>query len=184
MQYTISETPQPLSLPSIGWWLDNDPIPLYHGCHTANVSSILEHGLRPSPSTGSTFVSCSWQTAANYSIFGQQGEFAVVHQGAKMRVPSAADCVVLHLQLSREFVLSHGAWKKDSEMRFSMGGFTEPRLEDQELYEEYPGTDSQYYLWTELSFASVIPPDHFTAVSLPYVQPVPVFTIGELLRNQ
>ncbi len=180
--YAITGTPQPPpDLPAVNWWLDNEIIPAYHGFSTIHLQSILEHGLLTSESTGLVYLTPDYGTAARFSLFGSKGVDALAkYRTAAYYMPPLNSCAVLHIDLPNDFVVSNSYWRKEQGRIFQSQ--TQPRLENRSLYDNYNGTDSEYYEDQEFYVNRGVSADHFKYISFPYLRPVPVFTIAEAME--
>lgn len=157
----------PKGLPTIGWWMDNEIIPCYHGTFSHKYQSIQEKGLLPG-STGFGYVSPSYHTAATFAIWGLHG--IDYHVGRSFSVPLQLyqpNCYcVIHFGIPRDFMQEHAVRRDPRE-----GTYFRPRppvLEDRKLFESFRGSPEEYYSMSECKFACTVPPEYIVGISFPY----------------
>jgi hypothetical protein len=159
------------TFPKIGWWLDRDPVRLYHGTHTRNLDNILKSGIQ-APTEGSTAGKVSLAidplTARAYaSMSGLGGEhkfkgFRNVGQSKNIqtKVPME-ERVVFIIQFPREYVLKI----MNTEGFMARGHMSElvHRLDDKNEYQRLVVdggmSEKEYYSRTEIRVPEVKPQD-------------------------
>lgn len=142
--------------PTIGWWLDNDPVTFYHGTHETRLEDVFEHGLI-APTTGPTkdWVSLALEpnTGHGYaSMTGGESSFRAA--GARARHVPQEERIVFVLQISQSYFL-----QKMAPMRGAVEEYKE-KLTDRNLYEawkEQGKTDQEYYAITEIRLPKSVP---------------------------
>lgn len=142
--------------PTIGWWLDQDPITFYHGTHKDRVDDILRSGLRApveGPTAGWVSLALEPSTARGYaSMHG--GESSFRKAGGKAQHIPMQDRRVLVIQIPKEEVLS--------KMAAARGNMDNERdkLTNEERYRKWVAsgkTDQEYYALTEIRMPKEVP---------------------------
>lgn len=134
--------------PEIGWWLDKDPVTFYHGTHFRNLEWVTQHGL-VAPNEGSTagWVSLAIEpnTAFGYaSMSGAGGETNFRAAGHKPVHTPPEDRIVFVLRIPQNEFLPIMA-----PMRGNVKEYVD-KLTNRDRYDEFKGTDAEYYLLTEI----------------------------------
>lgn len=142
--------------PQIGWWLDSDPVTFYHGTNIKNLEFISQNGI-VAPTEGSTagWVSLALDpnTAFGYaSMSGGESTFRAA--GAKAVHVPKEDRIVFVIQLPQSYFLD--------KMAAARGHMDEQRdkLTNKEKYENWNGSDQQYYALTEIRMPNVVPANY------------------------
>ena len=142
--------------PTIGWWLDNDPVTFYHGTHISRLEGVLENGLR-APTEGATagWVSLALEPNTGHGYASMTGgETAFRAAGAQARSVPHGERITFVLQIPQSHFL-----QKMAPMR---GGVQEykDKLTDRKLYEAWKDqgkTDQEYYAVTEIRLPDPVP---------------------------
>lgn len=144
--------------PQIGWWMDNDPIRLYHGTHERNLDSIIKNGIS-APSSGPTagWVSLAIEpnTAHGYasmSGMGGESEFRVANGNAKHTPEN--ERIVLVLEIPKDYLISHMAPARGNVDEYR------DRLTNKTKYLEWKAagkTDKEYYAIAEIRLPKHVP---------------------------
>lgn len=144
--------------PTIGWWLDKDPVRFYHGTHSRNLEGILEGGIY-APTSGPTanWVSLALEpnTAHGYaSMSGAGGETEFRAAGANVALTPHSERTVFVLDLPQSYFLPL--------MAPARGAMSESRdkLNNKNRYEEWAKsgkTDQEYYQITEIRLPKHVP---------------------------
>lgn len=142
------------SSPDIGWWRDGDTLRVYHGTDMAHYESIAKTGLdRLDARTGMISFAIEPFTARAFAVMG--GEARFLGAGAKAKVVAADKRITLVFDLPRSFVDQY----EDPDL-----GGNDPqhkeRLRDKAVYDEFEGSDQQYYQLCELRIKSKVPPKY------------------------
>ena len=82
-------------------------------------------------------------------------------------MPRPNDCIVLHFDIPREYVLEYGFF--DHQGGFDSSREHKQRLVNPDSFRDYPGTPEDYYLWTEIHFSQGLPNDFLREYSFPYL---------------
>lgn len=147
---------------NIGWWADNDIMRMYHGTNIDFIGSIAKEGLnRLDPNTGMISLAFEPFTARAFAVMGGEARFLSAKSKARsLIVPENKRCVLV-LDIPKDFVFKyidrdfHG---NDPEHKH--------RLVDKSVYEQWNGSDQQYYQLCEMRLASAIPPEYLTSYML------------------
>ena len=144
--------------PTIGWWLDNDPIRFYHGTHIRNIEFVEKNGLI-APTEGSTagWISLALEpnTAHGYaSMSGAGGETAFRDAGTKAKVTDKKERVVFIIELPKKLVLSKMAKERGAMQN------TKTKLVNKTEYDNWNKQDQEYYALTEIRMPDKIDPKY------------------------
>lgn len=139
--------------PSIGWWMDNSVLTLYHGTHVNNVPHIIKNGLK-APDSGPTkdWVSMAFDpyTAHAYAAMGGESGFRAA--GAKAVSIPEKDRAVLVIRMPLKYVL------QNIDKTFSGNMERTERLKNKSRFDSFTGPDYSYYMLTELRFPKFVQP--------------------------
>ena len=143
-------------LPKIGWWLDNDPITVYHGTHIRNIDWIEKNGLVP-PTEGYTagVVSLALEPNTSWgyaSMSGTGGEAAFRSAGAAVKSTAQAERVVFVLEFPKNYLL-----KRILPINYTT---SQKKLNDRSEFDKWTRTDQEYYAITELKFKGTVEPKY------------------------
>lgn len=137
--------------PDIGWWRDGKTLRTYHGTTIDHLDSIAADGLnRLDAKTGMVSFALEPFTARAFAVMG--GEARFLGAGAKAKVVPKDKRITLVFDLPQSFVSKY----EDPDLR----GNDElhlRRLRERDLYDEFDGSDQQYYQLCELRVSSVVP---------------------------
>ena len=141
--------------PKIGWWLDSDPVTFYHGTHIRNIDYISKHGLT-APTEGSTagWVSLAIEpnTAFGYAAMsGAGGETTFRNAGARPVNTPKEERAVFVLRIPQKYFIPLMA-----QMRGAVTEYKD-KLTNKEKYENFKGSDAEYYLLTEIRLPHTVP---------------------------
>lgn len=141
--------------PAIGWWLDSKTVTFYHGTHKRNLEFISKNGLI-APTTGSTagLVSLALdpRTALGYaSMSGAGGETLFRGTGTKPVHTPVSDRIVFVIKIPQSDFLS-----KMAPQRGNVKDYTD-RLTNRDRYDNFGGSDNEYYMMTEIRYPNVVP---------------------------
>lgn len=142
--------------PKVGWWEDLDPIIFYHGTHENNLQSVLDNGLtRKDPDTGMISLALEPYTANAYAAMsGSGGEHKFRQIGASATTTKVDERVVIKFAIPNEWVKKH----MDPKLGGNIGDAYK-RMRSKDLYEQYEGSDQQYYQFAEIRVDAVVPPN-------------------------
>lgn len=149
--------------PTIGWWLDNDPVRFYHGTHQRNLESILSSNLY-APSAGPTKDAVSLalepNTAHGYaSMSGAGGESQFRAEENKPVWTPHDERVVLVLEIPQSYFLSRMLPMRGA-MKDQKNKLTDPVMYEQFVKENGKNLDFKYYEMTEIRLPKEVP-GHF-----------------------
>lgn len=142
--------------PNIGWWLDQEPIRLYHGTNIKNLPVIDRQGIK-APTSGSTagWVSLAIEPYTSFgyaSMSGAGGETNFRAAKAKPVYVPAEDRAILIIELPLRWMLQH----MNKEMRGNIER-TKNKLIDKDQYEKWSRFDHEYYESTEVRIGNNVP---------------------------
>lgn len=133
--------------PTIGWWLNNESIVFYHGTHKDKAESILQNGLRALPTgrtAGVTYLALEPFTGRGYGAMSGETNFRAAGHKAK-HVP-VEDRATIVFSFPKSYVLENMNW-------------VNPKLINQQSYEKFVGSDTEYYELAEVTHSGSIPPE-------------------------
>lgn len=119
--------------PTIGWFMESNPITLYYGTQQNNISAILEQGIL---ADNSGYVTCAIEP---YTAFSQ-GLLLTESIATQKRV-------VFVIEMPLEFSKKNPIVVED--------GYE--KLENSKLYEEWGKSDAEYYALIEAKISKLIP---------------------------
>lgn len=156
--------------PKIGWWLDNDPITLYHGSHESNLDNIKANGLvarKDGRTAGKVSMALDPNTSLGYANM-KGGEIA--YEKNPINVPTDQR-IVVKFSIPKSYLQSH-IWPID---RYNHGVQLK-RLTDKTRYDKwvsektakkgtyYPAFDQEYYAYAEVGFRDIVPAKFITGI--------------------
>ena len=139
--------------PKIGWWLSKPKTVFYHASHIDNVDSILENGLN-APKSGSTD---GWVSLAlsPYTAFGYAsmsgGETTFRSGGYQSKHVPPNQRAVFIIEIPQKYFIT-----KMADRRGNIDIYKE-KLNNEELYKQWKGSDSAYYDLTEIRLPNHVP---------------------------
>jgi len=162
----------PPAPPVSGWWIDSDPIALYHGTASTVIPSIAESGLQARPPHNKAYLTVDYETAKGYAIFGPDGgDIAVIAKRGKLHLWPPGAYAIAHFEIPRAFIEENAVYPEKKTTYFNIDLLERKgRLANRAFYDQQGESDSEFYLWSELGVSVDIPPEFFTGYSLPYCE--------------
>lgn len=156
-QLKVPRLPQPVSNPK-GWWLDSDPVPLFHGTGTINLPGIFKNGLALG-SRRRCFVTPDPFTAEAYSFMGagkasDKGGLHLIND-----MPSNYCFAVVRFDVPREFIFQYCSSQPGCDFNI--------RLLDRDRYNNRTESNSDFYCGSEVCFSVPLPPDFIQGYHIP-----------------
>lgn len=171
-----------------GWWADReDHIDLYHGTHKKNVPHIERHGVSvPDARTGMVSMTPDPHTAHGYAAMSsgeRRGEASFRKAGAKAVTTPHEDRAVTKFRVPMSWVKAN----VDPNLQGNIG-VAANRMKDKGEYEKWrkdnpKGSESEYYMGTELRFSKPVPPEFYVGHSHKVKAPKTLKQIKEALSD-
>lgn len=139
------------SNPNVGWWKDTNPLRMYHGSNLRHLDSFARYGLnKKDSSTGMISLAFEPFTARAFASMGGEADFRKA--GAKAKTIPENQRITLVFDIPQNFIKQY----QDPDLR---GNDPEHlrRLLDSELYQNWKGSDQQYYQLCELRLSHEVP---------------------------
>lgn len=156
--------------PHIGWWNDDkDYLTVYHGTHKRNVDNIRKNGISvPDPRTGMVSTALEPNTAHGYAAMSsgeRRGEHSFRLAGTKAVTTPHEDRAVIKFRIPMHWVRKN----VDPNLRGNIGVAAD-RISDKSQYDSWKaknpkGSDSEYYMGSELRFSKPVPPEFYAGHS-------------------
>jgi len=138
---------------SVGWWLDNEVMTLYHGTSIDNVDNIISNGLL---GTNTHFIHLTFDmnTAYGFSIFKHGYEESLTN----FQFNNKNQRCLIELKFNIDDFLY-----RILDINFSYGT-SYSRLSDRKVYDDFIGTDNEYYKYTEFILTESIEKKYITNI--------------------
>lgn len=153
--------------PTIGWWLDNNPVTFYHGTHIRNKDGILKDGIfapESGPTAGYVSLALEPNTSFAYaSMSGAGGESGFRGAGQKATSTPPKERIVFVLHIPQSYFKTRMA-----PARGAMD-VERTKLTTKSRYETWAKTgktDQEYYAITEIRLPKHVPAKYIVGYML------------------